>query len=278
MTDTNTLSRNPTPTAAIADSPAAEVINQLTNVVPTDNTALVESMFPSMPEPTEAQMQEIAARLRAEVAAVGQRLTGNTISSIKLKGSTGFITEEGGAIKSEVNVVIVAYTNYNALFDTRYSPGNFEVPRCYALNPITEKMAPAANATEPQAASCAVCPQNQFKSADGGRGAGKACRNARRLAVLLVETGNSLDTAELMTIAVPPTSLKAFDRYLVQLASRHSCTPSAVLTKLTLDPSQTYSRLIFTTDRPLTASEVLVAFNWAAVAETTINQPLEAKV
>lgn len=264
-----------TPTFSRDESVVAsvEAATTTTAVATTASSNPLENMFPSMPIPNDEQMAQMAARMREDVAKLSERLTGNTTKSIKLKGSAGFITEDNGPIRPIMTGVIVGFTSYNSLFGTQYTPGKFDAPTCYAINPIPEKLKPADNAQKPEAATCAVCPKNAFKSAANGRG--KACRNARRLAVLLTDGKEPLDKAELMTLAVPPTSLKAFDKYVSSLAVKHGCMPLAVLTEFALDPNFTYPVLRFTVSRPLTSAEVMVAYGWVDMADATINAPVD---
>lgn len=59
--------------------------------------------------------------------------------------------------------------------------------------------------------TCAVCPLNQFGSADGGRG--KACKEMRLLFLLRP------DSLLPLVMVLPPTSIKPFKKYLQRLTS-----------------------------------------------------------
>ena len=74
---------------------------------------------------------------------------------------------------------------------------------------------------------CADCPYNQFGSAKGGDGKGKACKNMRRLYIL--REGDVLP----LVLSLPPSALAAYDKYRTRLTmgGKQSL---AVMTKFTL--------------------------------------------
>ena len=100
-------------------------------------------------------------------------------------------------------------------------------PACSSLDDVK----PLASSPKVQSAQCATCPLNQFGSdvgENGARGKGKACKNMRRIYILM--DGHEFP----YLISLSPTSLKAAKRYLTQLADRkrHVAT---VFTRITLD-------------------------------------------
>lgn len=228
--------------------------------------------FGSMQTMDDAERaKELAARMQREVAALRDRLTSRTVQHIKYKGAQHFILGDDLTVR-EIEIVVVAFTNTNAYYATGFVAGTVQPPLCYAIDPLPHGMIPRDNSPAKQHHECDSCKMNQFKSHQNGRG--KACRNARRLAVLLLNN-TTVEKADLCTIDVPPTSLKAFDRYVTSLAARYGCMPVAVLTRVTLDPNETYSKLNFEVIRPLTEKEIVAAYNWSEQAEAHINADME---
>ena len=118
----------------------------------------------------------------------------------------------------------------------QYEEGYAEKPDCYSNDGI----APAADAEDPQAKKCAVCPHSQWGSriTDNGK-KGKACSEVKRLAV--AEPGAEDDP---MLLRLPPTSLKNWDTYLRNLIKK-GANPSMVITKIGFDSSVSHQLLTF---------------------------------
>lgn len=108
-------------------------------------------------------------------------------------------------VLQSINVALVRLNmNHKVFYARRYAEGESDGqrPTCYSNDGI----APSAEAAEPQAKKCALCPHNQFGSRvndDGTAGKGKACADQPRLAVADPE---HLDRPFLLR--VPPASIK----------------------------------------------------------------------
>jgi hypothetical protein len=121
------------------------------------------------------------------------------------------------------------------------TPGN--LPPCASMDAVR----PQPDCADPQAKSCAECPMNRYGSGSDANGApsrGKACKNSRRVYILL----DGHEIPYLLTL--PPSSLKSFDEYAVNLTDRKRPIPT-VRTKITLvkaenGSSQIYSKAVFT--------------------------------
>jgi hypothetical protein len=85
-------------------------------------------------------------------------------------------------------------------------------------------MVPAENVPEAQHDGCAQCWANQFGSHP--QGAGKACRNGVRVAVVQPD-----GEGDIMVLDLSPTSIKAFSGYITGLA-RSGVPPFEVITHL----------------------------------------------
>lgn len=86
--------------------------------------------------------------------------------------------------------------------------GASAVPNCFSMDGKT----PAENCSKKQSDYCEGCPQNEFGSDD--RGKGKACKNMKRLHLIME------DSMLPRRLTIPPTSIRAIDTYLTQLVDR----------------------------------------------------------
>lgn len=136
----------------------------------------------------------------------------------------------------EVVIVKANADRSKVFYSTGYVEGSVEKPTCYSNDGI----APAADATEPQAKKCAVCPHNQWgaKITEDGKKA-KACADSRRLAVAAVDA-----VSDPMLLRVPAASMKNLEEYGKLLATRKA--PSfAVVTKVSFDYTVAHPLLKF---------------------------------
>lgn len=93
-------------------------------------------------------------------------------------------------------------------YDKSYTPGETSVPRCWA----DDGKNPQADGQPPIAPACAQCPMNVFGTAkrqDGTAGAGKACRDYRRVVVYPLVEVEGASLHEALILDIPPTSFKA---------------------------------------------------------------------
>lgn len=102
------------------------------------------------------------------------------------------------------------------------------------------------------APSCITCKLNKFGSKVGDNGEitrGKACKNGRRVHIIL--DGQNIP----FRLAIPSTSLRAWDDYMVLLAGKQIPYP-AVVTRITLEKADNkdgirYSRCVFELVNPI---------------------------
>jgi len=162
----------------------------------------------------------------------------------------------GKAIRGEFNAIIVAMLPKvsRSYYAADYDPdGQPTLPDCWSN--LGDK--PEANTSNPQATSCAACPQNIEGS--GTKGKGRACRFQRRVALLL--EGDS--SGDVYQFNIPAKSLfgkgngnvhpfESYVRYLV--ANEHSI--DYVVTKIAYDLDAETMELNFTPLRPITDEEL----------------------
>lgn len=135
---------------------------------------------------------------------------------------------------SNIQVVIIDANPQlsKVYYSGEYEEGSNDKPTCLSDNGI----APTGGESK-QSTTCAACPHNVWGSGKGGRG--KACSDARRLAV--APPGN---ITEPMLLRVPPASLKPLQEYGVTLAKR-GVAFDAVSTKIKFEPTESSPKLIF---------------------------------
>ncbi|MBT8489904.1 MAG: hypothetical protein KJN62_02530 [Deltaproteobacteria bacterium] len=119
----------------------------------------------------------------------------------------------GLAKVSELTGIILDTNNVNAYWKTPFQEsGGGTPPDCFSRDGIT----PEQSSSELQSDSCYNCPQNQWGSEikDGTPGNGKACKNMKRVHVMLE---NELAPFRL---TLPPSSIMATDNYIFRLTSK----------------------------------------------------------
>lgn len=109
-------------------------------------------------------------------------------------------------------------------------------PDCYS----NDGVAPAADAKEPQAKSCAGCKHSQWgsKITDNG-GKGKACADSVRMAVAPAGQLN-----DVMLLRVPPATIRALGEY-GQSLQKHGVGYPMVVTKIGFDQAAESPKLTF---------------------------------
>lgn len=148
-------------------------------------------------------------------------------------------------------VILRANANVSKTFYAgAYVEGTDAKPDCYSNDGVT----PAADAADPQCATCAACPQNVWGSKVSPNGSKiKACADVRRVAIL---PADDLDHSPIL-LRIPAASLSdlaAFGKALKQRKIPYS----AIVTRLSFDPDASYPKILFNFDRVLTADEMAV--------------------
>lgn len=217
----------------------AEDINQ-------DGTVVVEGVEAETAGTAVASLTNWQDRLaKYAVAAVAAEAapSGSFISA-----KSGVLQYAGAAVVGNVLDVIVLDSIYeNTFYTDAYDADNPASPVCFAFAHDDTEMAPHADSTEPQHTTCKGCPQNEFGSAE--RGKGKACKNSRRIAVLPGSdlSIGTLETAEVAFMKLPVTSVKNWGNYINTLAAIDHRPPFAVVTTIGIVPDlKTQFKVTFT--------------------------------
>jgi hypothetical protein len=175
---------------------------------------------------------------------------------VVMDGEENVVKNSAGDPVQSVRVIVLKINSdrSRAYFEGQYEEGKSQTPICWSNDGKT----PDASIAEPQAQSCAACPQaaKGSKVSDSGK-AMAACGTFRRVAI--VPTAN-LDHEPLL-LKIPQTSIwdkdnaenektgfYAFDQYLDFLRKRGVNHTGAVMTKIKFDPRPSYPKLLFGAD------------------------------
>lgn len=159
---------------------------------------------------------------------------------------------------NQMAVIILDGILENLFYEYEYDPENPAGPTCFAFGRSEQKLAPhkvVQEAGTAQCESCANCKNNEWGSADKGRG--KACRNTRRLAMIpageLDANGKfTLGDIELMEnsglafMRLPVTSVKGYAGFVKQVAGVLKRPPFGIITKVRVQPDpKTQFKVVF---------------------------------
>ena len=207
-------------------------------------------------------LADIRAQLAAEVAHLKDQIGKPSGSKIRLKDKT-FSFPDGTLDGGPITLAIVDFVSRNHYYVGKYDPKSPALPVCFAVGKNLKDMKPSPNSPEPQASSCADCPNNQF----GSDGRGKACKNTRYLAVLPPD--NTDATTELMTLEVSPTGIKKFDALIATLANQNR-NPMEVSVDVAFDERYEYDTLTFNNTQELPEEVIIANFGRRAEAESIL--------
>lgn len=211
----------------------------------------------------------IKEAIQAQVAAMGDRIAPPSGNKIKL-APNAMTLPDGTKTAGPIEVVIVDFVSRNMMYEGNYDPNDIQPPICFAIGPNPAKLAPSPNAPQPQAKTCAECPNNAF----GSKGAGKACKNERLLAVL---PPDAEEDTPLWTASVSPTAIKAYDGYVASVIRTFETPPFGVITEMGLDDTKTYASLTFSNPAPNPNMDVHFARQAEAQALLAVEPDLSAR-
>lgn len=177
-----------------------------------------------------------------------------TVAS-KMEESTAtgnFFSTRGGRLSfndnrlpnDEMAVIILDHVLENIYFEADFDPDNPQGPTCFAFGREEKVLVPHEIVEHKQCETCKGCPQNEWGSANKGRG--KACRNIRRLAVIsagaldkdgrfTAHDAGQFEKNAIAYLKIPVTSTKAYAAFVKQLASAMGRPPYGVFTRISLE-------------------------------------------
>jgi hypothetical protein len=177
----------------------------------------------------DAKLAELAKRQKGveNSASVGGNFIQTRAASFVIDG--GMVP--GGKFKAIVLMGILENSFYATAFDAD-NPG---APECFSLGEDAHEMTPHENSADPQNEACEGCPQNEFGTAEVGRG--KACANRRRLILISEKDFDNLDKAAFRMLRLPPTSGSNWKGYVdnIEAVTKNKAT-CAVVTEISIAP------------------------------------------
>lgn len=195
----------------------------------------------------KASSKTEVAKWDEELAAMAEMAAGTEAAATLgnwLSVRQGIMSYQGNDIPgSKLACVIPAAVFENAYYKEAFDPENPKQPVCFSFSENGQDMVPHEKSKEPQNAQCGepgkegCCPQNEWGSADRGRG--RACKNIRRLALIEVsetETPDGIEKANAAFLKVPVTSVKGWSGYVQQLKNTISRPTMAVITEISCRP------------------------------------------
>ena len=178
---------------------------------------------------------------QARIDAFKSRLAANTGNRIKLE--KGRFVLPDGSEGDALAVIILDFVNENSYYDRPFDKNSKEgsAPACFAIATEAKGIVPSGSSPAKQAETCGGCPHNQYGSAPNG-GAGKACRNGIKLAVVRTD-----GEGEIMVLNLSPTGIKPFSGYIRQLGTA-GLLPCDVVTNLGCRQEATWTTPVY--ERP----------------------------
>ena len=207
----------------------------------------------------------VPAYLRADQDDATDALAGGSSSykRISVRGSVWRMIVSGKEVAQNedraLNMIIVAAApnNSRTFYGKTFVEGEALRPDCTSLN--GDK--PDASIKNPQASTCAACPQNIAGSGPNGA---RACRYSRRLAVVL--ENDLSDEASVYQLVVPAQSLfgtgengKLPLTAYAQFLKANGVQVTGVVTEARFDTSSSTPKITFRAVRPLTEEEYYFA-------------------
>jgi len=181
----------------------------------------------------------VQEQLRKELDTMKERVDPPSGFMISTKAKV-FTLPDGSSSDGPLVCVILDWVTANNYFEGIYNPKDIKPPVCFAVGREVLTMAPSENVTKKQSDLCKGCPKNDFGSDPQG-GAGKACKNTRRL---LIVPHDATDKTTPWIISVSPTGLKHFDKYINTL-SGVGTHPLEVVTEISFEASEAFPSLRF---------------------------------
>jgi hypothetical protein len=205
-----------------------------------------------------ASWREEAAAAAARAAEVEKNEGGGRFFSMK----AGQLKFDDVALPGNMMaVVVVGVAHENVYYEAKYDPDNKTPPTCFAFWKETmdhdlDEMSPPATVDEEevferQSDYCKTCPQNEWGSAETGKG--KACSNRRRLAVIpagayksagknkgfdleMFTEAEQFKKSDLAYLKLPVMSVKAYSAFVREVSEQLGKPLWAVFTNVSVVP------------------------------------------
>lgn len=196
----------------------------------------------------------------AKQAEVAAGMEESTATGAFFSTKSGVLAFNGSPMpNNEMAVVILDAVLENVFYEGEYDPDVPSGPTCFAFGRDEKDMAPHKVCVEAGIAvaeSCHGCPNNEWGSADKGRG--KACRNTRRLAMLsagefdrggkfvVIDDPEHYESTGMAFMKLPVTSVKGYAAFVKSVAGAMRRPPHGIFTRVKVVPdSKTQFKVVF---------------------------------
>lgn len=178
----------------------------------------------------DAELAALAAQgVKAEENVGGQSNT------INVKGAQFYYHDQ--LLGNTLRVVILDHSLENAYYPEKFDPANPQPPSCFSLGRVEDDLVPHDKCEEKQGdeqGMCHGCVYNAFGS--GENGSGKACKNTRRLMIMLESGLEEISDATVAILKPPVTSLKAWAGFVKNLKDTTGKPTLSYITEIKAQP------------------------------------------
>lgn len=209
--------------------------------------------------PKKLNIVSIRDQLAAQVAAQAGKTEGGA-KKVKFDTST-FTMPNGAMFQAPLRAVILDFNTQHNLYEKKFKKGEISPIICAALGDNPRAMVPYDSIAEPQNGECNGCWANEFKSADGGSGNGKACKQVRTMAIMVEDANGVIDPkGSIFLMQTNVTANKVFDAFVKSVSSVFQLPPVGVSVSLGIDSSNpTWNFVTYDNPTPM-ADEDIAAF------------------
>lgn len=206
------------------------------------------------------------AALAAEMAMIQRRIaapSGDKISVTQAKK----LRLPNGIELDEMECIVIDFVASNSYYTEAFDRNNIVPPHCFAIGLEPSGLVPSNNSPDKQCESCAGCWANQWKSSLKG-GNGKACSNARLLAVMPTAADDE-GNYPIYIIKASTTAIKSFDGHVGKIAQSFGVPVRYVVTRVSMSDDD-YSSLRFNVVEPASKQLIEVATGLLEDARTRL--------
>lgn len=191
-------------------------------------------------KPKPALPANYEERVQNDVASFKSRLAVQETNAIRVTQDKKFkVPHDGDDMKvDEIAGIIIDFAAHKRYYETDFDRDNPVPPNCFAVGFVPhDQLIPSDSSPELQCEegdSCRNCPKNKFTQTANGKWLPKDCKDSYVIAMI------APDSDKLMTLSISSTAIKAFDKYIRELAS-NGFAPYQVVTHFSFDPKSDYS-------------------------------------
>lgn len=197
----------------------------------------------------EALRKQLAERRQSQDSIVGSG-TGNFISTKGMR-----LTYRGNTLETPLAVLVLAWAQDFAYFDSPYKEDDIKPPACAALaRKSINDLTPLKDAPAIQSKLCGDCPMNEFGSDPMG-GRGKACANRYRVAILPANDTNH----DIAMVRVSPSGYAGFETFINRVEQKGAGPVTTWIHAMDFQPGSDYPVLEFHEQHVIDDGEVLAA-------------------